>query len=65
MVGWDIGRVVEVKEGIADGILERMVDRAAALVPDGAFVNGDILICGGAWVRNAAEEEEERMKGGC
>ena len=65
MVGWDIGRAVEVKEGVTDGILERMMDGAAARVPDDAFVEGDmVMFCGGAWVRNEAEEEEESVKGG-
>ena len=30
--------VVEVKKSVADGVLEGVVDGAATLVPDGAFV---------------------------
>lgn len=50
VVGRRVGGIIEVNERIADGVAERVVDRAAALVPDRAFVECDRLseIDGGA-----------------
>lgn len=41
MVGERVRRVVEVDEGVADGVAERVVEGAATLVPDSAFEEGD------------------------
>ena len=48
MVGEGLRRVVEVNERVADGIAKRVVNRTAALVPDGAFVEGGGRGRGGA-----------------
>lgn len=48
VVGKGLRRVVEVNERVADGIAKRVVNRTAALVPDGAFVEGGGRGRGGA-----------------
>lgn len=58
MVGRRGGGTVEVKESIANRVAERVVDRAATLVPDSALVEDD-RVCGDAWVGNTAEKIAE------
>lgn len=38
MIRRGVGLMVEVIEGVADGVFERVVDGTAALVPNGALV---------------------------
>lgn len=60
MIGWRVGSVIEVEESVTDGVPERVADRAATLVPYGAFVqrNG-FNLGGGEWRRTAVAVEDE------
>lgn len=66
VVGYGSARaVVEVDERVADTVPERVVDGATALMPDGAFVEGD-RVCGGGSAPGKEETEwkEEREEEG-
>lgn len=68
MVGRRVGSAVEVNESIAGGVPERMAEGTAALVPDGALVEGNRFDSGGGGgtpAEKGAEGKEEREKEGC
>lgn len=62
VVGRRVGCSVEVNEGIADGVAEGVVDRAAALVPYGALVERNRVsgVPSCAWGGDASEKAPER-----
>lgn len=60
MVRRGVGLMIEVIEGVADRVFERMVDGTAALVPNRALVERNRCWSSGARGEEEAEREEER-----